>query len=60
MNESSNSKYMARKWNSVNDHSNSNYDARNEIICNTQVTKSNLCNYNIYIIHTSYNTILTH
>ena len=46
LNESSNSKFVTRKWNIFNDHSDANYDAGNEIICNTEVLKSNLCNYN--------------
>ena len=29
----------------INDHSNSNYDVRNEIIYITKVLKSNLCDY---------------
>ena len=42
---------MPRKWNIVNDQSSANYDAGNEIICNTEVLKSNLCGYNdAYII----------
>ena len=42
---------MPRKWNIVNDQSSANYDAGNEIICNTEVFKSNLCGYNdAYII----------
>ena len=38
-------KFMTRKWNMVNDQSNVNYDVRNEIICNTEVLKSNFCDY---------------
>ena len=37
---------MTRKWNIVNDQSNTNYDIENEIIYNTEVLKSNLCDYN--------------
>ena len=36
---------MTRKWNFVNDQSNANYDVGNEIIYNTEVLKSNLCDY---------------
>ena len=36
---------MTRKWNIVNDNSNANYDVGNEIIYNTEVLKSNLCDY---------------
>ena len=46
MNEASDSKFVTRKWNTVNDQSNANYDAGNEIIYNTKVLKSNLCDYN--------------
>ena len=41
--EPNNSKFVARKLNTVNDHSNTTYDAGNEIIYNTEVLKSNLC-----------------
>ena len=39
------SKFVKRKWNIVNDGSNENYDVENEIIYNTGVLKSNLCDY---------------
>ena len=45
LNKSSNSKFVARKWNIVNDQTNANYDVRNEIFHNTEVLKSNLCHY---------------
>ena len=41
--EPNNSKFVERKLNTVNDHSNTTYDAGNEIIYNTEVLKSNLC-----------------
>ena len=41
MNEVSNSV----KWNIVSDQSNANYDVGNEIIYNTKVLTSNLCDY---------------
>ena len=44
--EQNNSKFVTRKWNIVNDQSNAIYDVRNEIIYNTEVLKSNLCDYN--------------
>ena len=44
--EQNNSKFVTRKWNIVNDQSNAIYDLRNEIIYNTEVLKSNLCDYN--------------
>ena len=46
LNEANDSKFVARKWNIVNDQSNANYDVGNEIIYNTEVLKSNLCDYN--------------
>ena len=46
LNEASDSKFVTRKWNIFNDQSNANYDAGNEIIYNTEVLKSNLCDYN--------------
>ena len=38
-NEANNSKFVTREWNIVNDKG-------NEIIYNTKVVKSNLCDYN--------------
>ena len=46
LNETSDSKFVARKWNIVSDQSNANYNVKNEIIYNTEVSKSNLCDYN--------------
>ena len=43
LNEADDSKFVARKWKIVNDQSNWNYDAGNEIIYNAEVLKSNLC-----------------
>ena len=40
------SKFMTKKWNIVNDNSKVNYDLGNEIIYNTEVLKTNLCDYN--------------
>ena len=37
---------MTIKRNIINNQSNANYDAGNKIIYNTEVIKSNLCNYN--------------
>ena len=36
---------MTRKWNIINDLSNANFIVENEIIYNTEVLKSNLCDY---------------
>ena len=46
LNKASDSKFVTRKWNIVNDTSKSNYGRGNEIIYNTVVLKSNLCAYN--------------
>ena len=46
LNESSNSKFVARKWDIFNEQSNSNYDVGNEILYNTEVLKPNICDYN--------------
>ena len=40
------SKFVTRKWKIVNDQWNANYDVGNEIICKTEVLKSNLWDYN--------------
>ena len=45
LNESSNSKFVTRKRYIVNEQTNSNYDGGNEILYNTEVLKSNLCDY---------------
>ena len=37
LNEASDSKFVTRKWNTVSDQSNANYDEGNEIIYNTKV-----------------------
>ena len=39
------SKFVTRKWNVVNNQFNENYGV-NKIIYNTEVLKSNLCDYN--------------
>ena len=44
LNEANDSKFVTRKWNIVNNHSNSNY-AGNKIINSTEVLKSNLYDY---------------
>ena len=45
LNDANDSKFVRGKWNIVND-SNSNYAAASEITYNTQILKSNLCDYN--------------
>ena len=44
--EANYSKFVASKWNIANDQSNASYDVENKIICNTEVLKSNLCDFN--------------
>ena len=46
LNEANDCKIATTKWNIANDQSNTKYDAGNEIIYNTEVLKSNLCEYN--------------
>ena len=46
LNEENDSKFGTTKWNIVNNNSESNYDATNEITNNTEILKSNLCDYN--------------
>ena len=45
LNEANDSKFVARKWNIVNDNSKSNYNAANEITFTTEILKSNICDY---------------
>ena len=46
MNEKNDSKFVTRKWNIVNENSKTNYSVGRKIIYNTEVLKSNLCDYN--------------
>ena len=46
MNEARDSKFVTMKWNIGNDQSNAHYNSGNKIIYNTEVLKSNLCDYN--------------
>ena len=46
LNEASDNKFVTRKCNIVNDQSNASYEVGNEIIYNTEVLKSNICDYN--------------
>ena len=39
-------KFVTRKWSIANDQSNENYYARNKTIYNTEILKSNFCDYN--------------
>ena len=59
LSEASYSRFVTRKWNIINDQSNGNCDAGNESIYNTDVLKSNLCDYNdAYILVRSGITIV--
>ena len=59
LNELSNSKFVARKWNIVNNQCNANFDAGNGIIYNTELLKSNLRDFNnAYIVVGGYITII--
>ena len=61
LNEASDSNFVTRKWNIVNDQSNANYDVRNKIIYHTDVLKFNLCDYNdAYILVRGNITITGH
>ena len=46
LNKANDSRFVIRKWNIVNDQWNANYDVGNEIIYNTEVLKTILCDYN--------------
>ena len=46
LNLASDSKVVIRKWSIFNDQSNRNYVTGNQIIYNTEVLKSSLCDYN--------------
>ena len=46
LNKANDSKFVTRKWNIVKDQSYGKYSERNEIIYNTEVLESNLCDYN--------------
>ena len=46
LNEANDSKIVTTKQNIFNDNSKSNYDAKNKITYNTEILKSNLCDYN--------------
>ena len=45
-NEESDSKVVTKSWDIGNDQSNANYDMGSDIIYNTEVSKSNICDYN--------------
>ena len=45
MNKANSSKFVTRKWNIANENSKSNFDPTNKITYNTEILKSNLCDY---------------
>ena len=50
LNESSDKKFVTRKWNIVNDQSKLNYSVGSETMYSTEVLKSKLCDYtDVYI-----------
>ena len=46
LNGASDSRFVTRKWNIVNNQSSDTYVVGNEFIYNTEVLKSNYCDYN--------------
>ena len=46
LNEASDSKFVTRNWNIVNDFSDVNYSVGHETIYSSKVLKSHLCDYN--------------
>ena len=61
MNKSSDSKFVIRKYNIVNDQSNSSCSVGNEVIYSTEVLKPNVCDYNdAYILVIGSTTIIRH
>ena len=58
LNEPNDSKFVTRKWNIANDQSNANYDVGNKIFYNTEVLKSNICDYNnAYILVKEFTSV---
>ena len=51
LNKASDSRFVTRKCNIINDQSNVSYDIRNGVIYNTEVLIPNLCDYSdVYIL----------
>ena len=46
LNKVNDSKFVTRKWNIVSNNLEVNYGVGNEVIYNTEDSKSNLCDYN--------------
>ena len=51
LNERSDSKFLVRKWDIINDQSNANYSVGNKIINNTEILKSNLETTRMLALH---------
>ena len=61
LNEVNNSKFVSRNGNIVDDNSKVNYGLGKKIIYNTEVLKSNLCDYkDAYILLRSNITVIGH
>ena len=61
LNGANDTKFVTRNWNSVNDHSNANYNVGNEIIYITEKLKSNHRNHNdAYILVRNDISIIGH
>ena len=58
LNESSDLKFVTKKWNTVNDQSNANYDVGNKIIYNTEVLKFDRGDYSDAYILVRGNTAM--
>ena len=59
LSETNDSKFVTRKWNIVNDKPKSNYEVTNEITYNTEIWKSNVCDYsNAYILVRGHITVV--
>ena len=59
--EANDCKFITRKWNTVNDNLQVNYNVSNEIIYNTEILKSSICDYNnAYILARGNITIMGH
>ena len=48
LNEANDCKFVTNKWNMISDNSKANYGVGNQIIYNSEVLKSTLCDYNDY------------
>ena len=61
LNKANHYKFVARKWNIVNDNLKANHNAANEVTYNAEVLKSSLCDYDdAYILVRGDITIIGH